>query len=624
MRRTFSFALAALALVAGVFSCSMASAQDAATLPSKATIPTAVPPVLPVVPSVAPGYTAPHVAPSAARIVGVTQQPFVGITLQDAVGMALLKNPNLAVSASNVRVARYQVVEAKAPFDLRFQVEPSSSFSVQPPENVFFAGPGTVTVVPSPGPLFSGIPAPPGPTSEPDVHNAGNIVQHQSGFQYGLSGETENGTQYNAGIQQMRTYNNITFNAYNPYYNANLNVGVTQPLLKNLGMNADKRQLKLALVNADNNAEQSLVDASNTISQVENAYWDLVAAWRNVAIQEDALKTAVAQQASNIRLAKRGAVAPIDAVESATQVANFQDDVFSALQNVSQLQNELKGLIVTNAADPIWYANLMPTSPVSELPATSDLTTLIAVAEKNRPEVQQAIDKQNQAAIDGAYAKNQELPQADVQAQYQSNGFAGLPLALPGLLGQLSCSTSLSTGLTYCPSVPGQSKGTMPYAYHNLWAATYPTFNINLTVSYPLQNDLAHGLKGIASEEQRQADVLAAGTASRIGYEARNALQSYQSALSRLSAARTGRESAEQVFASEQRRFKNGMSTTFLVLQRQVEFEQARGRELAAQTALNKSVVELQRVEGVIISQNGVNPKTMGSQALGASSPQPK
>ncbi|HTU82546.1 MAG TPA: TolC family protein, partial [Candidatus Acidoferrales bacterium] len=162
------------------------------------------------------------------------------------------------------------------------------------------------------------------------------------------------------------------------------------------------------------------------------------------------------------------------------------------------------------------------------------------------------------------------------------------------------------------------------YAYHNLWAGAYPTFNVNLTVSYPLQNHLANGLRGVASEEQRQADVQTAGVSERIGYEARNALQSYESALAKLSAARTSRESAEQVYASELRRFRNGLSTTFLVLQRQVELSQAEGQELQAQTELNKSVVEIQRVEGVVISQNRVNPNALGTQALTATSPQPK
>ena len=76
------------------------------------------------------------------------------------------------------------------------------------------------------------------------------------------------------------------------------------------------------------------------------------------------------------------------------------------------------------------------------------------------------------------------------------------------------------------------------------------------------------------------------------------------------------RQASEQVYASELRKFHNGASTTFLVLQRQVELNQNRGRELLAQTDLNKAVVEIDRVEGTILTKNGVNVQTLGSQAL--------
>jgi outer membrane protein TolC len=603
-RRRTRILFAAMATVALASSVLPAFAQSNEKLPAKATIPTAVSsPVLPAVPTVAPGYKAPEVAPTSAEIIGVTQQPFVGITLQDAVAMALLKNPNLAISASNTKIARYQIVQAKGPFDLNFHVQPSSSYSVQPPENLFFAGPGTQTVVSK--------------STGQTINNPGNIIQHQSSFSYGLNGQAVNGTTYSAGIQQSRTYNNTVFNAYEPSYLADLNLSVTQPLLKNLGMNAAKRQLKLSFVNADASSRESLVDASNTIAQVEDAYWNLVAAWRNVAIQDEALKEAIAQQESNTRLAKRGAAAPIAVVESSTQVSNFQNNVFSALQTVAELQTQLKAIVVADPSDPIWRANLIPTSPVLQLPTVGDLDQIISAGLKNRPEVQQAADKRQQADIDRAYAKNQALPQADAQVTYESNGFAGLPTATPPFFKSVSgvCQPNANLVLV-CPQVPPQTRGTMAYAYHNMWTALFPTFNIGLTVGYPLQNDLAKGLKGAAAEEERQAAIQSESVTSDIGSEARNALQAYQSALSRLNASRNAREAAEQVYASELRKFHNGASTTYLVLQRQVQLAGARGEELKAQTDLNEAIVELQRVDGTILSANGVHLNALGSQAV--------
>lgn len=598
--RTLSAGIALAALVAAVVPVQRISAEPDDALPARATIPTAMPTVaMPAVPSVAPGYAAPKVAPSGALIVGVTQSQFVNISLQDAIAMSLLKNPNLAVSASNIKVAHYNIVQAKGQYDVQLHLEPSSSYSVTPPENLFQAGPGEEGTYGS-GPSAVTTPGP------------GNVIQHQSTFAYGAGGQTENGTTYQAGIQQQRTYNNTIFNGYNPYYLATLNLGVTQPLLKNAGMNAGKRLLKLSIINADSSSAQALIDSSNTISQVENAYWNLVAAWRNVAIQEDALHQAVLQRDSTTRLAQRGAVAPVAVVESQTQVATFQDNVFSAIQTVSLLQNQLKSLIVADPADPIWQANLVPASAVAQAPNANDLATIEAEARVNRPEYRQAEDRRLQADLDRAYAKNQMLPQADVQALYLSNGFAGILAPTPAFLVR-GCT---SQGLPACPTPPPNTQGTMPWAYHSMWAGYFPTFNIALVVNYPIQNRYARGLQGAAAEETRQAALLLQGVQERIGVEARNALQRYQSSLSSLSAARSARESAQAVYESEVRKFHAGESTTFLVLQRQVQLAQARGLELRAQTNLNESIAELQRVEGTTFKINGVNLQTLGTQAL--------
>jgi HAE1 family hydrophobic/amphiphilic exporter-1 len=604
--RALQAAVAATAILIAALPLQRTSAQPDDSLPHRAVLPTEIPsPQLPSAPTVAPGYRAPEVEPSSPGIIGVTQSPFVGISLQDAVGMALVKNTDLAVSASNVRIARYRVVQAKSNFDVHLQVEPSSSFSVTPPENLFFAGPGVQGSGYLCQPIGFGTPQPCSTTGP------GYIIQHQYSFQSGVSGQTANGLQYSAGITQTRTYNNVIINTFNPYYLASLNLSVTQPLLKNAGMNAVKRQLKLAVLDADYDAAQTLVDASNTIAQVEDAYWDLVAGWRNVAIQEEALHEAVEQQRTAVRLARRGAVPPITAVESETQVANFQSQIFSALQNVSQLQTQLKGLIASDTSDPIWAANLVPSSPVQELPTPRDLDAVVALAGQLRPEMRQIADQRHEADVDLAYAKNQELPQADLVVQYVSNGFAGLLAPVPKF-ESLGCNLPTQS----CPTPPPQTQGNMTQAFHNMWTAAYPEFNIAVVFNIPLENNTARGLKQIAKQEQEQAAVQRQALDQRFEDEARNALQTYQSALSRLSSAAQARSSAESVYASELRKFHNGESTTFLVLQRQVDLEQARGQELQAQTDLNKSVVELQRVEGTILTDNGVNLKNLGSKAL--------
>ncbi|MGB6715027.1 MAG: hypothetical protein WBE30_15495, partial [Candidatus Cybelea sp.] len=141
--RTLSALVALTALAAAVLPSQRISADPGDSLPSRTVIPTMIPTLmLPPVPSVAPGYRAPQAAPTGAHIIGVTQQPFVAISLQDAIAMALVKNPNLAVSASNFRVARYNIVKVKGAYDVALHLEPQSNFSVNPPQNFLAAGPG--------------------------------------------------------------------------------------------------------------------------------------------------------------------------------------------------------------------------------------------------------------------------------------------------------------------------------------------------------------------------------------------------------------------------------------------------------------------------------------------------
>jgi hypothetical protein len=88
--------------------------------------------------------------------------------------------------------------------------------------------------------------------------------------------------------------------------------------------------------------------------------------------------------------------------------------------------------------------------------------------------------------------------------------------------------------------------------------------------------------------------------------DVRNAVQALRSAESRLTSAAASRRSAELQYESEQRQFRAGTTTIFLVLQRQNELLAARGRELQAQTDLNKAIAEFQRATGNTLEANHV------------------
>ena len=571
-----------------------------------ATVPSPAPrPQLPTVPNVAPGYGSPAVSPPPPAVVGVTQQPFVGITLDNAIGMALSRNPDLAIAQANRHIAQYQIEAAKGAYDINFNVEPQYQYVEQAPQNAFFAGP-----------------------------NFGPIIQRNASLSAGAQGILPGGQQYSVSASGKQTYDNTSINTFNPYYPTIFSVNFSQPLGRGRSITQASRQLQLAQIGQESSTAQTLSTVSSTIAQVQNTYWDLVAAWRNVAIQEQALLDTIAQQHSNVRLARRGAAAPIDVVQVNAQTAVFEQQVFSALQNVALLQNQLKSQLTDNPNDSIWNANLVPTSPVLQLPSQPSLADLVTQAVRNRPEIAQVRDQIRSANVNAAYALNQIKPQVNLQLGYTSNGFAG-QVTPPGSFFQSSAQQVIAINQLIAavnqtlppaqqiPALPNSNTPVPPYltgglaqSIKNLLSNQFPVYSAGVLVSFPIGNHTAKADLATAVEQQRIAQIQEANTIQHVTIDVRNALQAYQSALAQLTAASVARQASEQVLASEQRRFRAGESTTFLVLQREIELADNRGRELTAQTSLNKSVVELQRATGTILTANNVNVTTVGEGAL--------
>jgi len=549
-----------------------ATAGVAAAILTSPLVASATPKGAPSIPVVARGYRAPALPVASSKIVGITGEPFVGIRLHDAVAMALRKNTGLAIAGENLKIARYAVVAAKGNFDLRFQIAPSDAHLTEAPTNAFFAGP-----------------------------NFSPIVQNQQKVAGSVSALLPEGASVSVGLSQSKTIDNTFINAFNPSYATSLNVGLDQPLLRGAGLNPAKEQLQLAVVGSRAARALARTQAAATVASVESTYWQLVAAWRGVAIAQSALHEAKLQEGSVNRLVARGAAAPIERTEAQSQVESFRASREAALQQVASLQNALKLQILTNSNDPIWRANLVPTSPARALPKVKTLGALLARALHDRPEIAQSAATQEEAAIALANAKNGVLPKIDLSVGYQSNGFAGIPTNVNPL------------GSGPVTPVPGYLAGSMAQSYHNLWGGRFPVFNAQVTYSTTFGHRSSHAALETAKAKARIAALQNKSVVDQIVIENRNALQAYRSALARLAATRAARIAAQAVYQSEVRKYRNGASTTFLVLQRQVQLEQARGAELQAQTDLNIAVVEIDQASGAILAKNNVKLDALGS-----------
>ena len=562
-------------------------------------------PPVPALPSAAPG---PGSLPSGA-IAGNAEQ-FVGLSLQDAIGMALGRNTDLAVSQANRRIAGYQIVAAQGAYDLRLQIQPSYEYQQNPPLSPFATGPNGTA---------------------PQIVTASANAQ--------VTQLTSTGGRIQASTSASRIDNTTLFNNFNPYYETFAQLIYTQPLARGLAIDQNREQLQLARINASLSTDNALLTASNTIDNVSVAYNNLVAAWKNVAIQEDALRQAKLQSESNSRLVRQGQAAPVDVVQSDEQVNEFQDQIYSAVQNVATYQNQLKQLILNDPADPAWIANLVPTTPIGAAPAEPALGDVIVAALTRRPEAAQIRDNLRSQDVTVAFDRDQTKPQIDLNIGVTQNGLAGAPENLStqplfSVIGQqtaainelIARANAAGGGPPLVPinanglvtTLPPNSVGNIGTSYKSLLAGQYPTYQISATVGFPLRDRTAMANYDAALEQRRSLVTQEVALVQRFQTESRNAVQAYRSARSRLIAAGAARVASEKVAASELRKFKAGASTTYLVLQRQIMLANSRNRELQAQTDVQNALVELDRVSGDILSRNGVDVNSLGTAPQGA------
>ena len=355
-----------------------------------------------------------------------------------------------------------------------------------------------------------------------------------------------------------------------------------------------RRNIEIAKKNLSLTDEQFRQKAVEIIAQVEQAYWDLAYALRNLQVQIDAVNQARLQLESNQRLVEKGVLAPIENVAASAQITTFEQNVYTAQESVTTAENRLKILMLPNRSNEFWSRALVPVSPIEvEIPRVS-LDVAVSSALTNRQEIAQLNTSAEINRINERYYRDQTKPQVDLTGSYTANGLAGATTA---------ASINPTTGES---RVPPNLVGGYFNSLGNLLQQDYPTYRVGVTITLPWGNRTAKANLGRTLAEGSRIETQKAQTEQSIEADVRNALQSLRSAEARLQAAAATRASTEQLYESEQRQFRAGTSTVFLVFQRQTALITARAVELQAQTDLNKAISNFQRATGTTLTANSV------------------
>jgi len=541
--------------------------------------------------------SAPATPPPAADIivlsprVGVTPGVEEPITLEQAIAMALEHNNDVQVARLQVDTAAEDVRAAEGLFDPRFL----PTFTYQT----------TTTPVTS---SLSG-----GSNGKVDETRLAGGMRFE-----GLSPWA--GGRFSVDFNASRVESSNQFLRLNPTFPSAVVLGYTQPLLRGLRMDASRRQVLLSRRAADLSDVQLTRILMDQLSAVEQAYWDLVYATRNLDVVTRALEQARAQVASNERQVQSGTLAPIDVVEAQTQVATFEEVVATAQQVLTESENRLKRLVLANRDASLWHAALSPRAedrPMPQLPLPQAMQMALA----NRPELREIDVALEENAIDERFFADAARPQADLVGSYSLAGLAGStttnssPIRTstePAVLARLN---ELSALAGYAPvAIPPATTAPLPDflagglgdSLANIGARRFPIAFLQLQLGIPLRNRTAEAQVAKTKISRRSLLTERQQTEQVIEADVRNALQAVQSAEQRLLAAGSAQRSALEQYESERRRFDSGLSTVFLVLQRQTTLVTAQAREVRARADLNQAIAVFDRAVGSTLTRHGV------------------
>jgi outer membrane protein len=401
---------------------------------------------------------------------------------------------------------------------------------------------------------------------------------------FGVSQLIPTGGTYSLGFNNSRgtTTGGGTF--VNPAYRSSLGLGLNHPLMRNFGVDITKRNINIARNTLGINQDVFRGILMDTAVTTEQSYLDLVYARQFVDVVKEALFLARDQaRITQIRI-DVGASAPLDILQPRVQIATQEESLIAAVAGVRDAEDRLRAVMHLDPAD--WNRPILPTSLAAYTPVVIDQEAAVALALKLRPELHEQQLTTATRQIQYTYARNQVLPQLDLKLNYNAAGLAGRTAQLDPVTFQPTGSFS-STGY--------------PHALSQVFANDFPSWTVGLNVGLPVINIGARAEAKRAELDVALARTNEEQTRQNIVLDVRKTSRDIDTASKEITASKTAREAAEQNLDAERRRYENGMTTNFQVLQIQQQLSDARAREIQALVAYNKSVAAYHRAVGDLL-----------------------
>lgn len=408
--------------------------------------------------------------------------------------------------------------------------------------------------------------------------------------QFGYTQTFPTGTIFQTTFSNVKSSTNSGFATLNPSYNTSWNFQVTQPLMRNFGIFANRAPIYIAQRNLRQSRATFQGEANDILLAVISQYWNVVLSRENLKVQNKSYEEAQQSYERDKKALRLGALPPLDIYRSESEVAARRVTLIQAEYSLKQVENQFR-MIIAADRDPVLNAidlNLTEKPEPPDALVEIDIASALSLALANRPELEASAQQLAGDALSIRLAHNNLRPDLELGGFYSPTGLGGNAYDISTVPPTLASTGGLGDSLS------------------QLFGFKYPTYGASLTLSLPIKNHGAEANLADAVVAERTDQYRQARTMQSITLEVTNAVHLLEQAKLTLQAAKISEDLSRKNLQAEERKYQLGGTTIFFVLDAQTQLANAEFALAQAQTNYQTAVASVDHATGKLLEHHQV------------------
>ena len=386
------------------------------------------------------------------------------------------------------------------------------------------------------------------------------------------------------------------FQALVPEYKSELNLSLTQPLLKDFGIDVGKSMIKIASLNFKISQDQFKNRVIDILHEVNRLYWNLYFQMEDYEARENSLKLAEDLLREFKIKIEAGTLAPIEIYQAEAEVATRKEDLIIAGDLLKDTEDTLRTALSFYEKEQYWDLAIIPVDEPRSTAIKEDLMEGLKVAFQHRPDYNQAKMDIEARKIMVKYTKNQVLPRVDLFGTIGTMGLGGRgnPDAID-FAGGGNGGGDASSFSTHWDDVAD-----------HLVSGDFYNYTIGIKIEFPLGNRFAKSQYSRAKVEALRAATYLKDLENNVINDVRMAVRQVTTDFERIQAAKASLRLSVEKLKAEEKKYEVGLSTAHDLLEFQQDLARAKSREARSLADYEKDLSSLARAKGVLLEEYNI------------------